>query len=638
MPVLADTPYKIEVKELPIKGYYEMSPSMYGNFIAYKSDINEISVYDLTSGKNKVIAKLGLKVSEPQVFENHIIYTVIYRDNFRELMNYDIINDKNYILMPIDQPQGYSIAENKIITYAECGLYPDMTTCEDRMHRDYRDPGLIIMDLNYPGDYPPSIGYAKCVEDRFDTQIISNGILKKKYVPFNPKEPIKCKQCNVFTGETVYTDESECKEALQKHCSIGTVAFDSNWEVEFHEGSKLCYSTPDMDYTLFYDEKGITNPGNYNNLAVYEDKIVFFKSNGTVLLGEIKYGNLAKICNSFSFTDSKEDYFAENECKISVNNTCKCKYTLNSEKINFSSSDVYTFNLINLRDDTFVTSFNNELLPNINLKLTEHEQKLKTIEEEKQRKLFQEQERLREEKQAEQKEVRKKRNLILMLILIVISPFIYYFSKPYIRKYKAQKEKERRIQEEKRKIEEERKRKEEEKRIKEEAEFEKTQRAKGLEKYKSVWLKPEQIKEWKEAEGLLETNFMEMKPYEFESYIAKLFRKMGYEATVTRQTGDYGVDIVAKKDKDVIAIQCKKNSIGNNVGAVTVQQVLGAMWKVKANKSIIITTTEFTVQAQEQASEGPIELWDHWTLEDMVKKYFINDKKVKQTNENKSKT
>ena len=61
------------------------------------------------------------------------------------------------------------------------------------------------------------------------------------------------------------------------------------------------------------------------------------------------------------------------------------------------------------------------------------------------------------------------------------------------------------------------------------------------------------------------------------------------------------------------------------MGAQTIQQTLGAMWKVKADQSILITTSGFTVYAQEQAREAPIELWDKRTLHEIVRKYMMRD-------------
>jgi restriction system protein len=128
-----------------------------------------------------------------------------------------------------------------------------------------------------------------------------------------------------------------------------------------------------------------------------------------------------------------------------------------------------------------------------------------------------------------------------------------------------------------------------------------------------------------EYQMMIDTNFKLVGPFEFEKLIAKLFRKMGYTTNVTSKTGDFGIDVIAKRGNDIIAIQAKKYSLGNNIGNGTVQRLLGAMsYKdYNANKGIIITTSNFTVQAFEQARENPIELWNQQYLNKMITKYLI---------------
>jgi len=159
--------------------------------------------------------------------------------------------------------------------------------------------------------------------------------------------------------------------------------------------------------------------------------------------------------------------------------------------------------------------------------------------------------------------------------------------------------------------------------------YEEEQREKGLIKFigsdrREKWGTPEQVKKWREIDIGLSNNFADYSPYEFEKFIAELFSRMGYKTEVTSKVKDYGVDVVAKKGENTVAIQVKKFSKGNNVGAKEVQQILGAMWKVKADQSIIITTTGFTVYAREQAKEAPVELWDKKRLHEMVRRYFID--------------
>jgi len=161
--------------------------------------------------------------------------------------------------------------------------------------------------------------------------------------------------------------------------------------------------------------------------------------------------------------------------------------------------------------------------------------------------------------------------------------------------------------------------------------FEEKQQEKGLKKYirdedgEVKWGTPEEVKEWKELDIGLSNNFADYTPREFEKFVCDLFRKMGYDVELTPASGDYGVDVVAKKLGNTVAIQVKKYADGNMVGAQVVQQTLGAMsyWKVKADQSIIVTTSGFTVYAREQAKEAPIELWDKKTLHEFVMKYMV---------------
>lgn len=111
-------------------------------------------------------------------------------------------------------------------------------------------------------------------------------------------------------------------------------------------------------------------------------------------------------------------------------------------------------------------------------------------------------------------------------------------------------------------------------------------------------------------ELLAATNYSGFDPYEFEELVEDLFKGLGYEAEVTAKSGDYGVDVLAEKDRDRVAIQVKNYSPGNNVGAQAVQQLIGAMAYegYQANKGIIVTTSDYTVRALEQAKGSPVEL------------------------------
>ena len=63
-----------------------------------------------------------------------------------------------------------------------------------------------------------------------------------------------------------------------------------------------------------------------------------------------------------------------------------------------------------------------------------------------------------------------------------------------------------------------------------------------------------------------------MSGVDFENYVAAKFRSGGYRVSMTRTTGDFGVDPVARKGKERIAVQCKRH--GRPVGTAAVQQVV----------------------------------------------------------------
>lgn len=203
------------------------------------------------------------------------------------------------------------------------------------------------------------------------------------------------------------------------------------------------------------------------------------------------------------------------------------------------------------------------------------------------------------------------------LILIVLG----YLGVKYFQKKKVEKEKQTQdiISEQRRKDDLDAQKKHEL--------FSGEQEARGLVAFidegKEYWGKPKDVEKWKKLAEHMKNRFSTMNHFEFEEFVGELFKKMGYNVTITKKTGDYGVDLVAKVDKDVIAVQVKRYAHGNNVGAEEVQELLGASWKYKANKAILVTTSDFTRQAAEQSKEAPIELWDKDYLYKLIRKYML---------------
>lgn len=112
-----------------------------------------------------------------------------------------------------------------------------------------------------------------------------------------------------------------------------------------------------------------------------------------------------------------------------------------------------------------------------------------------------------------------------------------------------------------------------------------------------------------------------MNPYEFEDYVAELYKRLGYKTETVGGTHDGGIDVIAT-DKDGIKhyIQCKKY-ITSKVGSPDVRDFYGAIaGKFAEGKGIFITTNIFTSEAKLFAEDKPLELIDGNKLVRLIKK------------------
>lgn len=131
--------------------------------------------------------------------------------------------------------------------------------------------------------------------------------------------------------------------------------------------------------------------------------------------------------------------------------------------------------------------------------------------------------------------------------------------------------------------------------------------------------------EHKSEYGNSTDDFDNMDGIQFENFCANLLRKNGYiDVKTTKASGDYGVDILAKKDDVTYAIQCKCYS--NSVGNKAVQEVLAGKAYYKALVAIVITNNYFTSAAKEMAKETSVLLWDRDYLKELINKSGKDEK------------
>jgi restriction system protein len=93
---------------------------------------------------------------------------------------------------------------------------------------------------------------------------------------------------------------------------------------------------------------------------------------------------------------------------------------------------------------------------------------------------------------------------------------------------------------------------------------------------------------------------------EFEDYVAAKLRAAGYRVGLTSVTGDFGVDLIASKGKERIAIQCKRH--GRNIGPAAVQQVVAGALLHRCTSTMVVSNQEFTPAAIQLAGVHSCEL------------------------------
>ena len=107
---------------------------------------------------------------------------------------------------------------------------------------------------------------------------------------------------------------------------------------------------------------------------------------------------------------------------------------------------------------------------------------------------------------------------------------------------------------------------------------------------------------------------------EFEKFLAKLFKQLGYQVKRTPATADYGADLVIKKGDIKAVVQAKRKQ--GSVGIKTVQEVTGAIGYYQANLGIVITNSKFTEPAKELAAKTDIMLFDRDDFKKLLKKLY----------------
>ncbi|MGW8957867.1 restriction endonuclease [Paenibacillus sp. NPDC055715] len=107
---------------------------------------------------------------------------------------------------------------------------------------------------------------------------------------------------------------------------------------------------------------------------------------------------------------------------------------------------------------------------------------------------------------------------------------------------------------------------------------------------------------------------------DFEMYLFRLFLCLGYsDAYKTQDSRDFGTDLVfTDREGYRNVIQAKRYAISNPVGLSAVQEVYSSMRFYRAKKSIVITSSKYTISCEQLASYNGVKLLDRNDLIKMI--------------------
>jgi hypothetical protein len=123
-----------------------------------------------------------------------------------------------------------------------------------------------------------------------------------------------------------------------------------------------------------------------------------------------------------------------------------------------------------------------------------------------------------------------------------------------------------------------------------------------------------------------DVDIQQLNEYEFEELVAEIWEEQGWETEVTDGSGDRGIDVIAVKDEPVEQrqyIQAKYYSIDNKVGSDEMQKYSGLYARDESVDAVVVVTTSgFTSEAEDVASNRDVRLIDGQKLENMIDEHI----------------
>jgi len=114
----------------------------------------------------------------------------------------------------------------------------------------------------------------------------------------------------------------------------------------------------------------------------------------------------------------------------------------------------------------------------------------------------------------------------------------------------------------------------------------------------------------------LASNVCSMTAVTFKEFTVSLFREMGYTVEITPGTSDNGIDLLLRKNNQLIAVQCKRWN--TPIKEPIIRDFYSALIGSGAQSGYVVTTSTFTSHAYSFAEGKPIQLVDLEALVDLA--------------------
>lgn len=133
---------------------------------------------------------------------------------------------------------------------------------------------------------------------------------------------------------------------------------------------------------------------------------------------------------------------------------------------------------------------------------------------------------------------------------------------------------------------------------------------------------PKQTEHTETVSSLLTMEYVDsLNEYMFEALVAEIYRRQGYDVLLTPKSGDKGIDVLAEKDTECLAIQCKHTKKQADIDAIREAHSGAAHYSKLYSKHYLpcaVANSEFTTGAKELSASTNTRIIDREKLSSML--------------------